>query len=143
MMSPVRKLSDRHPFEIYILAYALVASVPSALGFVQVPISIAQELPGWPARLWAAGLAVGSIVALIGLAWHRPPFPFVSVTGLGLEQVGLTIVGVSAVIYGVAALTSAGAPALVPASIVFAFGVACFAQVLKIRTILSTSRPAR
>lgn len=142
MMSPVRKLSDRHPFEIYVLVWALVTSFPAAVGVTDVPASMSRQLPGWPARAWAIALTVGCLTALVGLVWPRPAFPFVSPTALGMEQVGLTIVGVAAVLYAVAALFNVGWSALVPAGVIVGFGFACFAQCWKIDRVLRQSRPA-
>jgi hypothetical protein len=139
LMSPYRRhrLSDRHPFEVYLLAISFASSLPAALGIAKVPSSVAQQMPGWYGRAWAVSLTVGCGIALLGLAWHRPPYPLLSVTGLGLEQVGLTIVGAAAVVYSVAAVTTVGEVAYVPGGMIFAFGLACFAQVLKIRHILN------
>lgn len=142
MMSPARRLSDRHPFEIYVLVWALVTSAPAAVGLVEVPNSISRQLPGWPSRLWAIALTVGCLTALAGLAWHRPRFPYISPTALGMEQVGLTIVGVAAVLYAASALFAVGAAALIPVGVILGFGVACFVQVWKINRILRQSRPS-
>lgn len=140
-MSPARKLNDRNPFEMYLLGAALLTSIPPAVGLTLPPNSIAQQLPGWPARLWAFTLFAGCVTAFVGLAWPRPPWPMVSVTALGLEQVGLTIAGAATTVYGSAALATAGLVALVPAGLSLAFGLACFAQAWKIRQILRVSRP--
>lgn len=140
-MSPARRLSDRHPFEIYLLTWALVAVAPSAVGFVEVPASIAHQLPGWWARAWAVGLTVGCVTALTGLAWRRPRFPLVSPTALGMEQVGLTIVGVSTLLYGASLLVTVGSSGMFAAGIQIGFGLACFAQVWKIQQVLRQSRP--
>jgi hypothetical protein len=138
---PARKLSDRHPFEIFMLSTAMVSSFPAAAGFAPPPNSIAQQLPGWPSRAWAIILMLGCAIALVGLAKRRPPWPVVSVTALGFEQVGLTIAGGSTTIYALAVIASAGVPALVPAGLSLAFGLACFAQAWKIERILRDRPP--
>lgn len=135
-MSPARKLSDRHPFEIYLLSWSFIVSVPGAVGLVPVPSSVAGQLTGWPARVWMVLLALGSAVSLVGLAWHRPPFPLVSRTGLGLERVGLVTVGWATVYYAAAIVNTVMWAGLVPGGIVLAFGLACFAQARKIRRVL-------
>ena len=140
-MSPVRRLSDRHPFEIYLLTWAFLVSLPGALGFDALPSSVGAQMPHLAARLWAVSLTVGALVALVGLAWRRPPFPLVSVTGLLLERIGLFIVGYAAAFYSVAVLFYVGAQGLVPAGIVLGFGLACAAQALKIGRILATMKP--
>lgn len=142
-MSPARRLADRHPFEIYLLAWTFIVSAPASLGLVHVPGSVSEQLPEFAGRAWATGLAIGSATALIGLAWKRPTFPRLSVTGLLLEQVGLVAVGGSTVFYAAVAMFVVGLSALVPAGIVLAFGFACLAQARKIRALLKMSRPTQ
>lgn len=142
-MSPIRKLGDRHPFEIYILTACALSSFPGAVGLTEIPPSIAGELTGWQARAWVIGLMVGSILALVGLAWHRPPFPNISVTGLAFERIGLVVVGWSTVFYSMMVVTEIGWIGLILASMCMAFGLACFAQAHKIRGVLKTARRKR
>ena len=100
---PARQLTDRHPFEVYLITFAFVSSAPGALGVTGIPPSINALLPGWSGRAWVIGLTVGCGLVLAGLAWKRPPFPRVSVTGLLLERLGLIVVGISSLFYAVAA----------------------------------------
>ena len=139
---PARQLTDRHPFEVYLISFAFVSSAPGALGFTGVPPSVNALLPGWQARAWVIGLTVGSALVLVGLAWKRPPFPRVSVTGLVLERLGLTIVGISTLFYAVAAWRFTGWEALVPIGIVLAFGLASFAQARRISRVLKSASPS-
>lgn len=142
-MSPMRKLGDRHPFEIYILAACALSSLPSAVGVTEVPPSIAGDLTGWQARAWVVGLMLGSLAALFGLGWPRPAFPNISVTGLALERVGLTVVGWSTAFYAGAIIKAVGWPGIINASMALAFGLACFVQAHKIRNVLKTARRKR
>ena len=129
------RLSDRHPFEVYLLALTLLAAVPASFGVAPAPATIRVQLDPTAARLWAIALMVGAAVALVGLCWKRPR-QGLSVTGLGLEQVGLTFVGAATVFYAACAFLAAGTPALIPLGTVLAFGVASFRQAWKIHRIL-------
>lgn len=140
-MSPARKLNDRNPFEIYLLVVAVVTSVPVMLGVAPKPGSIIEQLPGWPAQVWATTLAVGSLMALAGIAWKRPGWPLISVTGLLLERVGLFAAGTATTFYSVAVVRTAGISALIPAGLMLAFGLASLVQARKIGKVLRSSRP--
>jgi hypothetical protein len=139
---PARQLTDRHPFEVYLISFAFVSSAPGALGFTGIPPSISALLPGWSARAWVIGLTVGCGLVLTGLAWKRPPFPRVSVTGLLLERFGLIVVGISTIFHAVAAWRLTGDAALIPIGIILAFGCASFAQARRISRVLKTASPS-
>lgn len=136
---PARRLNDRHPFEVYLLLALLVSAAPAAFGFAQVPQSVEGLVSPIVGRLWVITLWAGCFVALLGLAWKRPPFPRVSVTGLLLEQVGLTIAGSASILYGAIIVQSAGVRGLISAGAVAAFGLASLAQAIKIRYVLATA----
>ena len=139
-MSPARRLADRNPFEIYLLTVTFTASVPAAAGVV-LPGSIAEQLPGWPARVWAICLFVGCSCALVGLGWKRPSFTRVSVTGLLLEQVGLVMAGTTTALYGAAIILSVPERGLLAAALALAFGFACLAQAFKIQRFIKAAKP--
>ena len=92
------RLSDRHPFEVYLLALALFTSVLGAAGITPPPASVRVALNPIAGRVWALALAIGCVVALVGIAWHRPKVGL-TVTGLILEQVGLFIVSAATIYY--------------------------------------------
>jgi hypothetical protein len=129
------RLSDRHPFEVYLLVLALMSSVPASLGLTPAPATIRVQLDPNMARLWAISLTVGAATALVGLSWKRPKFGL-SVTGLTLEQVGLTFVGAATIFYSACAFKAAGLPAIIPIGTVAAFGAASFRQAWKIHRLL-------
>ena len=139
---PARQLTDRHPFEVYLISFAFVSSAPGALGFTGIPPSIAALLPGWSGRAWVVGLSLGCGLVLAGLMWKRPPFPRVSVTGLLLERLGLIIVGISTLFYAAAAWRLTGAAALIPIGIILGFGLACFIQARRISRVLKSASPS-
>ena len=138
---PSRRLSDRHPFEIYLLLWTAVTSVPPAFGATPVPTSIAGALEGPAARAWAIVLCIGACLALVGLAWKRPPWPDVSVTGLLLEQIGLLLLAFGSLFYVYAIFHVTGLSGLVGAGIILAFGLACGTQAFKIWSTLRNLKP--
>lgn len=129
------RISDRHPFELYLLVLSLIASLPAALGAAPAPASIRIQLDPNLARVWAASLALGSFLALLGLAWRRPKVGL-SVTGLLLEQVGLVTVGAATIYYCAVAIATVGWSTLAPIGTVLAFGLASFAQAEKIQLVI-------
>jgi len=143
MIPTYRRLSDRHPYEIYLLVWVLVATLPAALGLTEVPGTIAHMLDPWAARVWAVGLTMGALIALIGLGWRRPPFPKLSVTGLVLEQVGLVTLGATTLFYTFAAAINVGTGALPVLGVVLGVGTASFAQAAKIQRVLNLAERRR
>lgn len=139
-MSPTRRLNDRHPFELYLLSWALVGALPAALGFTPAPGSVQGQMPEWAARAWAVSLALGAATALAGLAWPRSRATRVSITGLALEQVGLVTTGCATVFYSAAAILGVGVSVLTPVGVTLAFGLASFAQAWKIERALRALR---
>jgi len=129
------RISDRHPFELYLLVLSLMSSLPAAIGAAPAPASIRIQLDPGLARVWACSLALGALVALLGLAWKRPKVGL-SITALLLEQVGLVITGVATIYYAIVALSTIGASALTPVGTVLAFGLASFAQAEKIQLVI-------
>jgi hypothetical protein len=135
------RLSDRHPFEVYLLALTLLASVPASFGLAPAPATIRVQLDPTMARVWAISLTVGAVTALVGLSWKRPKHGL-SVNGLLLEQVGLTFVGAATVFYAACAFYSVGLSIIIPVGTVLAFGVASFRQAWKIHRILKVLQEA-
>ena len=143
-MSPRRSwsLSDRHPFEIYLLVWAFVSSLPAAIGLTPLPPTILRSVDPWQGRTWVVSLTLGCLVALIGLGWRRRSTATgfrLSVTGLVLEQVGLVTVAAATVFYAGAASLRGGPGALPLAGIILGFGTACAAQAWKIQRVLKAS----
>lgn len=131
-----RQVDDRHPYEVYLLVFTLATSLPALAGLTNPPRTIQLALQPWEARVWAGSLALGALVALVGLAWRRPP-KGLPVTGLVLEQIGLAFIGAGTIFYSWVALRSTGLDAIQPIGVVLAFGVASFAQSWKISGVLN------
>lgn len=135
MPATYRRLGDRNPYELYLLVLAALSSTPAALGLARPPASVRIQLDPISGQIWAAALALGSLIALIGLVWRRPHVGL-SVTGLLLEQVGLVIAGVATVFYCMMAFATVGWDAAPPVGTVLAFGLASFAQAEKIENVI-------
>lgn len=126
--------SARHPFEVYLLLLSIVSGLPILFGS-PAPGSIEAAMPHWGVRVWGAGLALGAVVALLGVLKTRPDSKArtVSVTGLVLEQVGLVMVASSTLLYVVVALVYVGVSAIVPIGIVAAYGISCLMRWVQIQ----------
>ncbi len=118
--------ASRHPFETYLLVLATVSGVPLLFGQSNSD-GIEQALPTLLVHAWGGMLAVGSLLALIGLYWRGH-----SATGLLLERTGLIGVGGAAIIYTTAILLHVGLGGLFSGCIIGGFGLACFAQARRI-----------
>lgn len=132
------RLSDRNPFEIYLVLGGLVSNVPVAFGATPTSNVLRDTLDPAGARMWSVVLSVGCLVTLVGLAWRRPRSDDrVSVTGLALEQIGMTIIAAATPIYAYAAVARSGLGALFASLVVLSFGLAAGVQAWKIRTLLN------
>lgn len=107
--------SQRHPFEVFLLALCVVSGLSLLLGSPP-PGSINSTLDPLARNAWALMLAGGSIAALIGGSLPG---------GIFVEQVGLVAVGSGTLVYAVAIVATAGAQGLFAAGITLAFGAAC------------------
>lgn len=129
-MSPYRvdaRLAGRHPFEIYLLALALLVTLPTLFGVAPRPGSVASILTGFPGFLWNLSITAGSALALVGIYWKD------RIWGLIGEQLGLALVGVACLVYTVVVLASTGWSALFPAAIVAGFGASCIRRYFQIQ----------
>lgn len=127
--------SSRHPFEIFTLAFSAVIGLPMVFSSGQSPPpSIVAVLPPWAVLAWGAMFSGGALVALIGcLLGHR-------LEGVLIEQVGLVGVGMGCLIYGVAALTTIGAAALLPVAVIAGFGLACLWRWVQLQRLINAAR---
>jgi hypothetical protein len=136
MPAQYAKLGDRHPFEVYMLGWAFIATAPSALGLTPLSVTVQETSGPVAGRMWAVGLTVGSLIALIGLAWHRPAKGKLSVTGLVLEQIGLVTVASATIFYSAAAFIRSGTSALPIIGVVLGVGTASAVQAWKVQRVL-------
>jgi hypothetical protein len=137
MPQRMARINDRHPFEVYLLVWALVSTAPSALGLAPLSQVIEDSIGPTLGRLWAVGLSLGCAVALTGLAWHRPSPRTLSVTGLIWEQVGLVAVSGATIFYAVAALLRSGLTSLAIVGVILGYGTASAVQAWKLQKLLN------
>lgn len=139
--------SGRNSFELFVLFLGVFVGWPLLFG-APIPGSTTELLgPVW-ARVWAWMLVGGCLIALTGVWWtwwawlsrwiaRVKPAVF---TGLLIEQVGLVSVGVATVIWAVGVSAMAGSPGrIIPAGLVFGWGLACFWRAWQIRRWVRTA----
>lgn len=135
-----RQMGNRNPFQVYLLAFALISSVPAAFGFTDPPPTVRNAIGMGAGRVWVVLLVIGSLVAIVGVIWPRHGI-LVSVNGLLLEQVGLVIVGCATVFYTSVALAAGGWSTLPPLVTLLGFGAASFVQAWRIQRVIRSSLP--
>jgi hypothetical protein len=83
---------------------------------------------------WGVALTVGALLTLVG------SFSNQKLKGLLVEQIGLALVGVAAVLYACVALVTLGfsSGAGVPAAIVGAFGLSCLWRWVQIQRFIKS-----
>lgn len=95
-VDPLR--AGRHPFQIYMLALCLAASLPYLFGYATAE-SVEKQLPVWLALAWGITLLTGSGIALVGSFWRGS-----IANALTMERLGLNFTGGAAVVYGLCVL---------------------------------------
>lgn len=138
-MSPYRHLRLRYPYEVYLLVFSAVSSLPSAVGIQDSPNSISSQLSSFESRVWSISLLAGAIIALAGIFWPTKNAKS-QITGLTLEQVGLVLCGFAALIYAFAIFMSVPmATAAVPLGLILGFAFASFAQANMIHSAVKSA----
>lgn len=117
---------SRHPFEIILVAWMLIYSVPS-LVFESFPGRIEDGTPDWFRWTWSGILMVFSIVTAMGIYWKQDS------NGLVTEAIGLMWCGVALMAYGGAILISGTEGGVFSGGLVFLFGVGCWWRVRQIQ----------
>jgi hypothetical protein len=117
--------AGRHPFQRYLLAVAIVGSLPLLFG-EPTSGSIEASLPAVAVLAWGILLTLGCLTALVGVYWplREPITPRSFVTALFLERLGLAIVWPTAFVYGGIILLVTGWSGFLVAMLVVGFGVA-------------------
>lgn len=115
--------AGRHPFQRYILALAVVGSVPLVFG-EPTSGSIESALPSLIVLGWALTLIAGCGIALVGVYWplREPITPASFVTSLFLERLGLAMVWPTALVYAAIIVIETQWRGVLVACIVAGFG---------------------
>lgn len=121
------RFRSRHPFEIFMLAASAMYGVGGLVVRQARPGSVQETLGHGGTTIWSVCLLVGSLLALMGIAWPR------QATGLFLEQFGCFTVGAATFYYGAIVLYTNGPSATFTASVMIAFALACIVRCLQIR----------
>ena len=130
-------LSTRHPHEVVLLGACLLTALPILAGVAPAPGSITGTMNHASTVAWAAGIALGALIAFAGILWPRPKCPTkLTVTGLLLEQVGLVISGVACLLYVVAVLWVIGWVGLFPCALPAGFAIANMILAWRIQRLL-------
>lgn len=120
---------SRHPFEIFALGLALLVGTGATLLEAR-PGSVEAELAWWIRDLWGYLLLFGGAMAITGISWRD------RVTGLILEQIGLTALAGGCVLYSWAVVAATGFGGLWASGAVILFAWAAMRQWWRIEKAL-------
>lgn len=115
--------AGRHPFQRYLLAVAIVGSLPLLIG-EPTSGSVEATLPPAVVLAWGILLTLGCMTTLVGVYWplREPITPRSFVTALFLERLGLAIVWPTAFVYAAIIVLVAGWSGFLVAMLVAGFG---------------------
>jgi len=140
-LRPLTLVSGRHPIAVLMLVWSVIAGVLYLFGSPP-PASITQSLPATVVYAWYALLTIGSTVALIGVFGRAAPLERL-VTSLLIERLGLTPLGVGALVWAIAIFAVGGTRGLGSGGLTAAYGAACLIRTLQITRYLRRIRTAR
>ncbi|MDP9799338.1 hypothetical protein J2S43_007850 [Catenuloplanes nepalensis] len=116
---PLIVASGRHPFEVCTLLAAFIVGTALHLGAV-VPRSVSTAMPPTIQAVWAIGLIVAGLAGLAGVAVPRRRL----LVGLGLELLGIGVLGTAATMYSISLYAVSAEQAIVAGGFVSALAVA-------------------
>lgn len=119
-------VTQRNPFEIYLLVVVGVVATLSLLG-VRVSDAVSSQ-SGLVVLLWGWSLLAGSILGLTGAAL---PLKHLGM-GLQLERSGMIFMGAGVLVYAWVVIDSTGMGGIWAGSTNAAFGLACCTRVYQI-----------
>lgn len=102
---------------MFILALSVFSGL-TAFVLGSAPESLESLLPEWALYIWGGTLALGSAVALAGMASQ-------SVNGIITEQIGNAMVAAATIFYSLIVLWVIGFSAIQTVGIILAWGLAC------------------
>ena len=141
---PVIFSSTRHPFEVFLLLLSILSGLPIMVAGT-APDAVTDALNDTAARVWGGGLAVGAVIALLGIFLTRPHprSTKVSVVGLVTEQVGLVMVAGACMVYTAAVLVQVWPAGFYSAAVVFCYGMSCLWRWLQIQRLMRLEHTLR
>ncbi|RKR90981.1 hypothetical protein BDK92_5365 [Micromonospora pisi] len=125
-MRPVLIISGRHPFEVTLLAAAVVCGVGLLLSDAR-PRSVTVAMPLTVQATWEIGLIVGGVLGLVGVSWRGQLS-----TGLGLELGAIVLFGTTTGMYAIALLAISGRSGLAAGTFVAAVSAASYWRTVQI-----------
>lgn len=112
----------RNPFQTWVVAAATITGIVALLPVTRSSGVVERYLPAWAVLPWYLGLVVGGALALLGTILPARNVPRYGRL-LGIEQVGLTVLGALLLSYGAA--IQVVVPGVLSGLTTLALGVAC------------------
>lgn len=125
---PVQITSGRHPYEVAVL----IASVGCGIALIATdrrPASVAAAMPAMVQAAWEVGLIVAGVIGLVGIGWAS--IGKLS-TAMGVELIGVIILGTGSTMYAIALYVVSGSAAIAAGAFVTAVAVASWARAYQI-----------
>lgn len=118
-MRPVQVTSGRSPFEVTVLAAALLCGVTLLVSDAR-PRSVTETMPSLVQSLWEVGLILAGLVGLCGITLWGSQLA----VALGVELGGVTILGAATAMYAIALFTVSGSQAVAAGAFITGVSVA-------------------
>lgn len=125
-LRPVQIASGRHPFEVAVLIAAVACGIALVVSDRR-PASVTASMNVTVQTLWQVGLIVAGVVGLVGLFW-----PGDLSTSMGVELIGMILLGTVTTMYGLALFVVAGWEAIAAGAFVVAVAVAAWARTAQV-----------
>lgn len=126
-MRPVQITSGRHPFEVTILAAALLCGIALMASNAR-PRSITESMPSLVQSSWEIGLVGAGVIGLTGVLLWRGQLAVC----LGVELGGVMILGTVTSMYGIALFAVSGSQALAAGAFVVGVSLASWWRIAQI-----------
>jgi hypothetical protein len=125
--------SRRNPFELFLLAACLLSGVSGVIDPYRGSQAVVDALPLWELYVWYSGLAIGSLIALLGALRRR-------MLDLYIERMGLSLLTGLTLGYAVALVSQANRPLALPVVVTISFCVACYVRLRQINSELRAAK---
>lgn len=119
------------PRAVFVLALSVFSGL-TAFVLGAAPESLESLLPEWALYVWGGTLALGSGVALAGMA-------FQSVNGIITEQIGNAMVAAATIFYSLIVFWIVGPSAIQSVGIILAWGLACALRWVQLQLLIRSA----